>query len=119
MPICCPMPNGEIQPEHKASLGEMGKWLDENGETIYGTRGGPMASQDWGVSTQKGKKVYLHVLDPKEALFIRNFKPNIKAMTFYKNKSPVDYDINKYGMLLALPEDKREPIDTIIEITLK
>ena len=38
-----PMPNGEIQPEHMASLKNMGTWLDQNGETIYGTRQGPVA----------------------------------------------------------------------------
>ena len=58
-----PMPNGKIQPEHIASLKEMGEWLNANGETIYGTRGGPLTASDWGVTTQKGNKVYVHILE--------------------------------------------------------
>ena len=58
-----PMPNGEIQPEHVKSLSEVGEWLKVHGETIYGTTNGPIDPQDWGVSTQKGKGVYLHILD--------------------------------------------------------
>ncbi|MCG8379539.1 MAG: alpha-L-fucosidase, partial [Proteobacteria bacterium] len=44
-----PMPNGEIQPEHVTSLAKVGEWLQENGETIYGTTSGPVSPQDWGV----------------------------------------------------------------------
>jgi alpha-L-fucosidase len=58
-----PMPNGKIQDEHKELLKGMGEWLAKNGETIYGTRGGPLSARNWGVTTQKGNKVYLHVLN--------------------------------------------------------
>jgi len=60
-----PMPTGEIQPEFVERLQTIGKWLEKNGESIYGTRGGPIPPQKWGVSTisKDGKKLYLHVLD--------------------------------------------------------
>src|SRR5262249_22475298 len=65
-----PMPNGKIQPEFVERLREIGKWLERSGESIYATRGGPVPSQKWGVTTQSkdGKKIYVHVLDPKENL---------------------------------------------------
>lgn len=59
-----PMPNGVIQPEFTDTLHAVGEWLQVNGETIYGTRGKIMAPQPWGVATSKGKKVYLHILQP-------------------------------------------------------
>jgi alpha-L-fucosidase len=59
-----PMPNGVIQPEFTDTLHAVGEWLKLNGETIYGTRGKVMAAQPWGVATAKGKKVYLHILQP-------------------------------------------------------
>lgn len=115
-----PMPDGNIQPEHKASLKAMGEWVRKHGETIYGTRGGPVAPQPWGVSTSKGKKVYLHVLEAEEeVLFIHDYKPDIKSMTFFGSKDPVKYERNKYGLIIVLPEEKRKEIDTIIEITLQ
>ena len=58
-----PRPDGTIQPEAVERLLAMGKWLEKNGESIYGTRRGPYSPADWGVSTIKGDKtVYLHVL---------------------------------------------------------
>ncbi|MGW8182258.1 MAG: alpha-L-fucosidase, partial [bacterium] len=57
-----PTPEGTIQKEFVARLKEIGKWLARNGKSVYGTRGGPMAPQEWGVSTQKDGLVYLHLL---------------------------------------------------------
>ena len=34
-----------------------------HGESIYGTRGGPVTPRPWGVTTQKGDAVYVHLLD--------------------------------------------------------
>lgn len=56
-----PMPNGEIQPENLATYRRIGEWLRVNGAGIYGTRGGPVAPGDWGVTTQRGKTVYVHL----------------------------------------------------------
>lgn len=40
-----------------------GKWLQQNGESIYGTTYGFIPAQPWGVTTAKPGKLYLHVLD--------------------------------------------------------
>ena len=40
----------------------MGEWLKKYGESIYATQGGPYKPGPWGVSTHKGDKVYLHVM---------------------------------------------------------
>lgn len=115
-----PMPNGKIQPKHINSLKEIGKWLKINGETIYGTTQGPIVPNKEMVSTQKGKIVYLHILDMnKELFFIAGFKDNIKKVQFYKNKKKVTYNLNKYGLFIEIPNDQKDTIDTIIEITLK
>ena len=56
-----PMPSGEIAPEQVGRLQEMGAWLAKYGESIYGTRGGPFRPGRFGVSTRKGRTIYLHV----------------------------------------------------------
>lgn len=58
-----PRPDGTIQPEFVERLQGMGQWLDKYGGTIYGTRGGPVAQQAWGVATHCGRVTYLHLLD--------------------------------------------------------
>ena len=57
-----PMSDGRIEPLQVDRLKEMGQWLQKFGYTIYGTRGGPFKSTDWGVSTRKGNNIYLHIL---------------------------------------------------------
>lgn len=114
-----PMPNGEIQPTHVQSLAKIGEWLNTNGETIYGTKQGLINPTEEMVSTQKGKKMYLHLLENKNTWFIPAFKDGIESMRFYKSKNKVKYEVNSYGLLLETPEKEQDSIDTIIEITLK
>jgi alpha-L-fucosidase len=50
----------------KASVGRLlgiGAWLDVNGESVYGTRPGPIQGLEWCRSTVKGDTLYLHVFD--------------------------------------------------------
>jgi alpha-L-fucosidase len=56
-----PMPNGEIQLEFSDTLKRLGKWVKQYGYTFYHTRGGPMKSFSWGVTTQNASSVFLHV----------------------------------------------------------
>lgn len=115
-----PMPNGEIQPEHKESLKKMGEWMRENGETIYKTIGGPIPPTDEMASTQKGKTVYIHLMDnEKDLFFIENFDQKIKSVKLYKKMEKVTYKVNEYGLFLEIPKADRDEVDTIVEIILR
>ena len=57
-----PKPDGTINPPEKEIYLKIGDWLDENGESIYSTTGGPYKPGPWGGSTRKGNKIYLHIL---------------------------------------------------------
>ncbi len=58
-----PRPDGTIPPEAEERLREIGRWLRANGGAIYGTRAGPITPRSWGVTTQRGDTVFVHVLD--------------------------------------------------------
>src|SRR5947209_8752112 len=58
-----PMPNGKIQPEAVQRLQEMGAWLAKYGDSIYGTRAGPISPRAWGVTTRKDNRIFIHILD--------------------------------------------------------
>ena len=63
---CGPAPRWPIDPPQAARLAEIGQWLSQYGESIYGTRGGPWLPGAYGVSTHNGKMVYVHVFHPPE-----------------------------------------------------
>ena len=115
-----PMPNGKIQPEHAERLLQMGEWLRQNGETIYGTRGGPLTARDWGVTTQKGNTVFVHILNwHDESLTIPSWGKKIKAANLFSDKSTIKFTENEFGITLKIPKSKMDDTDTIIELELK
>ncbi len=115
-----PMSNGKIQPEFVQRLKEVGQWLKKNGDSIYETRGGPVAPQPWGVTTHSkdGKKAYVHVLDAKTI----QVKLPGAAGRFAKAKllhgGKVRMADKDGDMVLELPTDNRDPIDTIVVLEI-
>lgn len=115
-----PMPNGKIQPEHVDLLKQMGEWVRANGETIYGTRGGPLTARDWGVTTQKGNKVYVHILNwHDESLILPSLAKKVKSAKLFRDKSAVKFSENEFGLTLNIPKAKFHEWDTIVELELK
>ncbi|MGD8779403.1 MAG: alpha-L-fucosidase [Ignavibacteria bacterium] len=114
-----PMPNGKIQPEFVNKLKEIGKWLDKNGESIYGTRGGPVSPKSWGVTTQKDNKVYVHILsDDNSNLLLPDLGKNIKSIKFLSDGSNVNYKKDEFGIAVQIPDEKIDEFDTILVIEL-
>jgi len=113
-----PKPDGTIQEEQKKRLAEMGQWLSEYGETIYGTRGGPFPPQSWGVSTQKGERVFVHVLVPDAAIALPDIGRSVRSAALLDD-TPVEYKSSAHGTLVKIPEQKKRSFDTIIELRLE
>ncbi len=113
-----PQPNGELPAVALQRLKEVGEWMKQYGETIYGTRGGLVAPHHWGVTTQKGNILYVHILnyaDKELALPLQGRK--VKKAVVYKDKSPVRFLRSRDGVVLQLSEVPSGP-DYIIELTL-
>jgi len=115
-----PMPNGEIQPEFVQRLTEMGKWTTKYGESLYGTRGGPVTPGPWGVTMQRGSTVYVHVLDWNEPLLaLAGIQRGIRSAKLLRDASSVEFTPVKGGLVLRLPEAQREEVDRIVVLELE
>jgi alpha-L-fucosidase len=115
-----PMPNGKIQPEFVTQLQEVGAWMAKNGESIYGTRGGPIAPHTWGATTRKGNQVYVHVLDwPDASLLLPPLPSAVRSAHLLSGGRRVDFKSGDFGVVLDLPRDAMDPIDTVIVLELE
>ena len=113
-----PQPDGEIEARQTERLKEMGAWLTTHGESLYGTRGGPWKPTANLVSTRKGNTIYLHVLGHQEGpIKIKALPVAIRSAKLLHGAGvPIT---TRDGMLtLDIPADAREPIDTILVLTV-
>lgn len=116
-----PMPNGEIQPEFTDTLAAVGRWLKTYGETIYGTRAGDMAPQDWGVVTSKNKSLFVHVLKRISGnyIFIPGLKKQIKAATVFGSIEVVRFKQQAEGVFIYINNKSQNDIDTVIRLEIQ
>ena len=115
-----PMPNGKIQPEFVQRLQEMGRWTSKYGESLYGTRGGPITPRSWGVTTQKGDTVFVHVLDwDDSALLLPALPRRVKSARLLADGRPIVVQQTAAGLTVPLPApDARDPYDTVVALEM-
>ena len=114
-----PMPTGQIEPRQAARLKEMGEFLKQCGESIYGTRGGPVKPKSWGGTTHKGDTVYAHVLnwDGKEevVLPIWNSKKKIVSGSLLTGGA-VEVRRDEDGIHVRVAKADRNELDTVVKL---
>jgi len=114
------MPNGEIQPEFVQRLTEVGRWAKQYGDSIYGTRGGPVAAGPWGVTTQRGSTVYVHVLDWNQSVLALAGMPRpVRSARLLRDGGSVEFSIINGGLVLRLPEAQPGEVDRVIVLELE
>ena len=112
-----PMPNGQIQSKHQKSLKVIGSWLKQNGKTIYNTKKGPIPPNDDFVSTQNGKTIFIHVLNPEINLLHMDKIP-VKIKSVSHKKAKLNFRNDNFGFVIDLSKISKDLIDTIIEIQI-
>jgi len=109
-----PNSHGQVQAEAVERLHAVGEWMQKNGATIYGTRGGPISPRVWGVTTEKGSEVYVHILNWKDDYLAVPQVSGIKGARWFRSGEKADITPLNGGMLLKIPERQRDPVDTIV-----
>ncbi len=114
-----PMPDGRFEQRQIDRLKGIGKWLEQFGESIYGTRGGPYRSTPWLASTCRGNRIYLHLLiPPKDQVRI----PAIPGRTVRSARVLGGGEIRPHmegeSLVIPLPSAPADGNDTVIVLEL-
>ncbi len=114
-----PQPNGELPETALARLKEIGEWMNTYGETVHGTRGGVVPPQSWGVTTQKARRLFVHLLTLNDNKFYLPVPSNkVKSVVDYVSRKKVSYRKSGSGVEIQLDGVPTET-DHVIEVTLK
>ena len=97
---------------------EIGAWLRDYGESIYGTRGGPFKPGAQYATTRRGSAIYVHVFaNAPEEVVLPALPRAIKSASVLKG-GDVEWKAEGGGLRLALPGTLRHPIDTVVKLEL-
>jgi len=122
-----PKPDGSIQKEFVDRLKEIGKWMQKNGESIYGSErrpsgfGGPWGAGMIGSVTCKGNKAYLHIFRwPGKIATVVGIKNNVVSAYFLASGKKIKFEKTDNGKLFlkGLPEEPPDKYDTVIALEL-
>ena len=112
-----PQPNGELPAAALERLQRIGQWMNVYGETIYGTRAGLVSPRDWGVTTQKDNRLFVHIMNlPDDGLYLPLAQKIKKAVQFV-DKQPIKFKRQGDGIVLQFDKAPTD-IDYVVELTL-
>lgn len=113
------MPDGTFEPRLAEQLRQLGRWLERNGDSIYGTRGGPFKPNSWYGSTCKGSTVYLHVFktDGEQTLTVPPLGKKVLRCRLM-NGGAVEMKQTEEGITVRIGKADLEQPDTIVVLEL-
>ena len=114
-----PRPDGTFPDIAVQRYKAMGDWLKVYGESIYGTRGGLVTPRDWGVTTQKENRLYVHILNYKDkSFYLPTNGKKVKSARVFLDKKPVKFTQDVDGVLLKFDKVPDE-LDYVVELELR
>ena len=96
-----PQPDGNLPAAAVERLEAMGEWLQANGETIYGTTGGSLGDGKNVVSTRRGSKVYVHILDAEIKMLDLPCGDQVKKVYRLGSSSLTDFKYRRKRLTFA------------------
>ena len=114
-----PRSDGLIDPVQVEAIRKVGDWLKVNGESIYGTRGGPYKPTPRYTATRNGNIVYLHILKWEgDSCKLPPLSAEItEASLLGGGKVAVSHQAD--GLTVTVPVADQKESDTMVKLTLK
>ncbi len=119
-----PTGEGLIPQPSVERLEEIGKWMDANGESIYGTGASPFPKLSWGRCTTKksegGTTLYLHVFDwPKDGkLLLPGLESKVQSAQMLVGGAKLKFEKTENGVVLDLPAEAPDANASVIKMEI-
>ncbi len=113
-----PQPNGELPAESLVRLKEMGEWLRKYGDTVYATTAGDIKAQEWGVTTRKGNRLFVHIFDLKAKELHLSLSCKVERAFTFDDKKAVEFVAGNDGVTLKF-DTVPSGTDYIVELITK
>jgi alpha-L-fucosidase len=127
-----PDAKGRIPKASAEILEAVGRWMDDNGESIYGCGTAGLDKPEWGRFTRRGNTLYAHILESQAGgLCLPNMAGKIEKIRLLSDGSELPlakhwnltaYQDHAFFFLNNKTADNYplpDPMDTVVEITLK
>jgi alpha-L-fucosidase len=120
-----PTAEGEIPQPSIERLEAVGRWMDVNGEAIYGTTASPFHKLLWGRCTKKvredGATLYLHVFDwPADGkLRVPGLRSTVQRASLLAGGEVLPCVKSEEGITVQLPESAPDPIVSVIRLEIE
>ncbi len=112
---------GVIPEESVVRLNEIGDWIGQNAESIYGAKASPFERPEWGRYTSKAGVVYAHVFDwPKDGNLVLDANVKVKSATLLAGASQelvVNSDAN--GVTVQIPGEAPNKFASVIKLVVE
>jgi alpha-L-fucosidase len=97
-------------------LKEIGQWMTEYGDCIYGSTYSPLQQQDWGALVRKGEKVYLFIIKHphKAKLVVNDFPGEVKSVCVFSGKQLSFRKVSNF-LEIDLPEESTDSGIQVLE----
>jgi len=113
------LPDGSIHQQDAKSLRETGKWLLENGKSIYGVDGGPFTANHFAAVTYLGKTFYAHLLNFSGGKVIVPTAENAVKKVQTLDRTLLNYQHVKEGISINIPKIDHPNPDYVVKIDMQ
>ncbi len=127
-----PEPDGSVPPPSVEILEQVGRWLDTNGDAIYGTERGDLVPGANSNLTRRGNTLYIHThfwpghtpaaewlsfYQPEVVIALGGVKPKVLSARLLKTGQKVEFTQDEFTLrLTGLPMQAPDQPATVIEV---